>query len=276
MWNAFFKINNERFERRVKTLLNKSEKQNEEIISSIRYAQRLQQTIIRKLPKKSCERAELGLFYKAKDLVSGDFYFYQENGSKCLISVIDCTGHGVPGAFLSFVGHQGLKSAIDQWDWEDCATIVQQMDHHLVSNFKNSGQTGVSDGMDLSICLIDFEKNEIQSSGANGIIFLAKKNKVLHLKTSRQGIGGESKKVFYTQTSSFEKGDLLVLTSDGFYDQFGGERNKKLGRKRFVELLQNSRKLPSEKGISHIEKYWHDWSKNEEQVDDICLISIGF
>lgn len=272
----FFKINNGRFEKQVKTLLDQSEKQNEEIISSIRYAQRLQQTIINKLPKKACDRGELRLFYKAKDLVSGDFYFYQESGNKCLISVIDCTGHGVPGAFLSFVGHQGLKSAVDQWDWEDCGTLVQQLDHHVRSNFKKTGETVVNDGMDMSICLIDFDTNEIQSSGANGIIFLAKKDHVLHLKTSRQAIGGEGNKAFNTKTSSFEKGDLLVLTSDGYYDQFGGERNKKIGRKRFVELLQNCRELRSENSIKHIETYWHDWGKDEEQIDDICLISIGF
>lgn len=272
----FFKINNGRFEKQVKELLAQSEKQKEEIISSIRYAQRLQQTIINKLPKKACNRADLGLFYKAKDLVSGDFYFYREKGNKCLISVIDCTGHGVPGAFLSFVGHQGLKSAVDQWDWEDCGSLVQQLDQHVRGNFKKTGESLVNDGMDMSVCLIDFENNHIQASGANGIVFLAKNNEVIQVKTSRQSIGGEETKQFSTQVTSFEKGDLLVLTSDGYYDQFGGPRNKKLGRKRFVELLQKCRELRSENSINQIENYWHVWSENEEQIDDVCLISIGF
>lgn len=272
----FFKINNARYEKQVKALLEQSEKQKEEIVSSIRYAQRLQQTIINKLPQKACDQGDLGLFYKAKDLVSGDFYFYQESNKKCLISVIDCTGHGVPGAFLSFVGYQGLKAAVEQWDWEDCGALVQQLDHHVRSNFKKTGERLVNDGMDMSVCLIDFEKNEIQTSGANGIIFLAKREEVLHIKTSRQAIGGEGTKHFHTQTIGFEKGDLLVLTSDGYYDQFGGDRNKKLGRKRFVELLQNCRELRYENSIEHIEKYWHVWSEKEEQIDDVCLISIGF
>jgi serine phosphatase RsbU (regulator of sigma subunit) len=271
----FFKINNARFETQVKSLLRKSEFQKEEIISSIRYAERLQQSMLQSLPNKACNTSSLGIIYQPKDLVSGDFYFYLERDNKCLISVIDCTGHGVPGAFLSMIGHQGLKTAVDQWDWEDCGSLVQQLDQHVQYNFRRAGKEALNDGMDMSICLIDFEKQTIQSSGANGLIFLAEQNSVKHIKTLRKAIGGEESKNFSTHTFNFQKGDLLVLTSDGFYDQFGGERGKKMGRKRFTEMLAEGRQLRSENVSLFLQKQWSYWKKEEPQVDDVCLISVS-
>lgn len=272
----FFKINNARFETQVKSLLRKSEFQKEEIISSIRYAERLQQSMIQKLPNKACNSANLGIIYQPKDLVSGDFYFYREKNNKCLISVVDCTGHGVPGAFLSMIGHQGLKVAVDQWDWEDCGSLVQQLDLHVQNNFRKAGKEALNDGMDMSICLIDFEKQTIQSSGANGLIFLADQNSAHQIKTLRKAIGGDESKSFSTKTINFQEGDLLVLTSDGFYDQFGGDRGKKLGRKRFTEIIQEGRHLRSENVSQFMQNRWLTWKQDESQVDDVCLISVMF
>ncbi len=272
----FFKVNNARFETQVRSLLRKSERQKEEIISSIRYAERLQQSILQKLPNKACNTANLGLFYQPKDLVSGDFYFYRENKNKCLLSVIDCTGHGVPGAFLSMIGHQGLKSAVDHWDWEDCGSLVQQLDHYVQNNFRKAGKEALNDGMDMSICLIDFEKKTIQSSGANGLLFLAQQDSIIQIKTLRKAIGGEENKHFSTKTHHFQEGDLLILTSDGFYDQFGGDQGKKMGRKRFTEMLEEGRQLRSENVSVFLQNQWTTWKQEESQLDDVCLISIAF
>ena len=248
---------------------------NTDMLESIRYAQRIQQSI---LPDKiKIEQALNGGFvlYKPKDIVSGDFYWYYERNECIYIAAIDCTGHGVPGAFLSVLANSLLKKVVDNNVLEP-AEILYRLDDELQNELNGSNEYSSADGMDIALCKIDKSKSRLSFAGAFRPLVLVRLGEVIEYRGSRNPIGlyGDTKKVFEQIEIELQQGDSLYLFSDGYVDQFGGEQSKKLNKSRFRELLLTMQTMDVKEQEAFLEYALNNWKQQEEQTDDILVIGL--
>ena len=273
----------------------KIELQNNEIMQSIRYAGRIQEAILpdnNKLP----ENLEHFIFYKPKDIVSGDFYWFAEHYGKTVIVAGDCTGHGVPGAFMSILGISSLNDIINETDKElDSGEILYILRDKIITSLKQDTEDSISvSGIDLALIILDIKNNTIQFSGAKNPLFLIRNKKkpanfknadysitefdnytLYHFKPDKMHIGLYPVfQPFKTQSINFENEDTIYMFSDGFVDQMGGVLGKKLMNKRFKNMLLNiqNKKMSAQKEI--IERYFNKWKGNFEQTDDVILFGL--
>ncbi|PWJ39240.1 SpoIIE family protein phosphatase [Sediminitomix flava] len=255
--------------------------QHESKIKSIRYAETIQRSI---LPSKKISESmfpENFILYKPKDIVSGDFYWMSEHkDGKKLVGVIDCTGHGVPGAFVSMVGNNILSEIIYQKGILDPAEILDRLDKGLVKALQQ--EDGINDdGMDIGLCLvesIDNGQTKVTYSGSKNTSYFHTKNELQELKGDRRAIGGikrsqKATKQFTNHEVLLEKGDMLYLTTDGFQDQHNGERDK-LGSVKFKQLLDYSSKLEPCEQRGLLEAALAKHQAEEYQRDDITILGI--
>jgi serine phosphatase RsbU (regulator of sigma subunit) len=257
--------------------------QKHEITDSINYSKRIQNAILpeQSLLFKNIEHSFI--LYQPKDIVSGDFYFFEEGGAgKFYLAVADCTGHGVPGAFMSMIGSKELIEVIKTN--HQPSDILSALNIGIRKTLKQSNlEIGIKDGMDIAFLLIEMksknEKLNISYSGANRPLWILKNNQkeILEIKATKTAIGGYTldNQVFVQHELCLEKGDAIYLFSDGYADQFGGDSGKKMMTKRFKELLiENSHLSMKEQGIQ-LENYFNKWKGNtNEQVDDVLIIGI--
>tara|TARA_R110002096_G_scaffold435928_1_gene664353 strand:+ start:7392 stop:9188 length:1797 start_codon:yes stop_codon:yes gene_type:complete len=249
-----------------------------QVTDSIKYAQRIQQAI---LPPESYVKKLLPdsfIFYKPKDIVSGDFYWMGEANDKVFFAAVDCTGHGVPGAFMSIVGYNQLKQAIITTNGGSPAAILDDLNRGVAETLHQNDPNSTSkDGMDLSLCSLDYKTLELEYAGAFNPLYLLRDGEINQVKANKFPIGS----FIQGKTSSFtnnkvqlQKGDIVYIFSDGYADQFGGPRGKKMMYKKFREILiTNSNKpLPDQKEV--LRSNLIDWMGNEEQVDDIIIIGV--
>lgn len=252
---------------------------NLKITDSINYAKRIQHAI---LPSEELIRSYLPdsfIFYRPKDIVSGDFYWFTSNGSKLIIAIADCTGHGVPGAFMSMIGNTLLNEIVNVKNISEPDQILDHLNKGVVSLLHQATSESVEqdDGMDISILAIDKTNNEIEYAGANHIAYLFNPTLQKTLKGDVFSIGGMFGKTdinFSSQKVKVEKGATIYLFTDGFMDQFGGEKNTKFLSSNFLQLLQNvqSYDLDKQKGI--IDAAFNSWKGNIVQTDDVLLMGI--
>lgn len=248
------------------------QQQKNEITDSINYAQRIQQAI---LPYRSdISIRDFFILYKPKDIVSGDFYFYRETPDGYLAAVADCTGHGVPGAFMSLIGSKELKEITEQC--HEPGKILSRLNKAVKQTLKQNNDDATRDGMD--IVLVHVNGNRITYAGANRPLWYVSSghNELKELKATKHAIGGltDNTQEFEEHVLELQKGDVIYLCSDGFADQFGGDKGKKLTTKKMKEnLLSISGKLMSEQE-SHLGHTIEAWRGNIEQLDDICVIGI--
>jgi len=251
------------------------ENQNKEIIQSINYAQRLQDAI---LPSKKLLEAmfrDFDIFFRPKDIVSGDFYWLESTEKYTFFALADCTGHGVPGALVSVVGDNALNRCINKLMLTDPGEILDRLTILVEHTFDNADGI-VSDGMDICLCRWD-HKSELVYSGAFNPLYLLRKNEFLDFKADRQPIGKFIKRSPFTSTKiEVSKGDQIFLFSDGYLDQFGGEKGKKLKSTGFKEHLLSALNNSENPFNDALGKSFRDWRKNEEQIDDICILRVGF
>ncbi|MCU0359542.1 MAG: SpoIIE family protein phosphatase [Bacteroidia bacterium] len=251
---------------------------NKEITDSISYAKRLQQSILPSINAIKKRFSNHFIVYKPKDIVSGDFYWFKEISDKeVLIAAADCTGHGVPGAFVSFVCNSSLNSVISELGITNPGLILDKTSEYVQTAFSQYGELDVKDGMDIALCNFIRSDTGVQLnySGANNSICVVKKNKLTVLEATRQPIGsGKAKEKFITHSILLDKGDMVYLFTDGFIDQFGGPKSKKYKSKNFYSFLQN---ISTEK-IDHqellVNKEFADWMGSNFQVDDVMVIGI--
>lgn len=206
-----------------------------------------------------------------RDELSGDFFFYYPNGGSPYISVIDCTGHGVPGAFVSLMANKALHQSVRKHGDLGPAEVMLDVQRRFTREFISQGSQYVHDGMDLMLCRIDRKNQKIISAGARGIGFLIRENELLQLDTDRRSIGDGSFDAFEQYEYSFSRGDLLVLTSDGFQDQFGGEKNKKIGKRRLRGILEELHDKSPAEAKRRLNLFLSTWKDQSEQTDDICI-----
>jgi len=249
------------------------EGRSKDLMDSINYAQRIQHAM---LPSRSSIGSifpEYFLFFRPKDIVSGDFYWTHENEKYQFIAVGDCTGHGVPGCMMSVLGINLLIEIVENKRIIDTDIILNELRNGILLAFDKEGKsTEYKDGMDLVLVRIDRKNNSYIFSGAQNSIYHLSPDKLEVRSADKQPIGFyHSMDFFGKQEFSYQDGDILVLFTDGFADQFGGPKKKKFGYKNFRELLFENRERDQEKVLT---KTFYEWKGELEQVDDICVFGI--
>ncbi len=256
------------------------EEKNSQIIDSINYAKRIQDAIL--IPEEEIKLflPELFIYYEPKDIVSGDFYWFSKIDEKYIIAAIDCTGHGVPGAFMSMIGNTLLNEIVNVKNITKPDIILSQL-HIGVRNAlqQNRKDSESEDGMDMSLCTIDKRNKRFQFAGAKNHIYVIQNDKLKVLKANYHSIGGRPLREdievsFSSYDFMFDENTTIYMLSDGYMDQFGGIDNTKFNTKRFKEMLLNNIELPMAKQKDVIKKTIHDWKGNTKQVDDILVMGV--
>jgi serine phosphatase RsbU (regulator of sigma subunit) len=267
--------------------VNKSiEVKSKEIKDSIQYAKRIQSAILTSKEEITQNLTNSLLVYLPKDIVAGDFYWHKQKDNLVFYAVADCTGHGVPAAMVSVICNHALNTCVNDFELTNPDEILGKAREIVVEAFNNQA-TSIQDGMDISLCVLDkndLEKDGFYSSlkwaGANSPLWLIRtlKNKETELfeyKPNKQPIGKTLNPTpFTTNTISLQKEDSLFIFSDGFCDQFGGERGKKFMSKQFKNFLISISDLSMDTQKELILEKFRDWRGNNEQVDDVCIIGV--
>ena len=253
------------------------ENKNINITDSINYANKIIEALLP--PRKNLEKmfSDSFILYLPKDIVSGDFYWFIEKNNFIYIAAVDCTGHGIPGAFMSIIGLDLFRNYI-KINKTDPARILNKMNLEIRNILqKQSKDIKIKDGMDLAFCIIDKQKNKLKFSGAFNPLYLIRDGNLTQLKADRFTIGQantDKNDIFSTQNFNIQKNDVIYLFTDGYTDQFGGNEDKKFKFRRFRHLLLSiyNKELKEQKRLlelAHIE-----WKRNYEQVDDILIIGL--
>jgi len=274
--NKNFEVKNQQIQKSNEEFINK----NKEMIDSINYAKEIQNAV---LPKESYMQqffSETFLINMPKDIVSGDFYWCAQRGSKFIVAVGDCTGHGVPAALISMMGYNKLNHIVNIIGLTKPSHILEQLDFEIREAFKKEDSEHViPDGMDIAICAIDRKNNMVEFSGANRPLYYLKNDKLEIIKGSKKSIGGISEDIdtdFTNHTISKDTIESIYLFTDGFMDQFGGIQGKKFLCKRFRELISSTRIYTMKEQQELLIDALNDWKGEREQTDDICLLGIRF
>ncbi|KOY85117.1 hypothetical protein AD998_02185 [bacterium 336/3] len=252
--------------------------QNKQITDSIIYAQRIQKAILPSKNQIVQAFPETFIYFKPRDIVSGDFYWFAERDNKIVVAVVDCTGHGVPGAFMSMIGNTLLNQIVLERGITRPAEILNQLHEEVRFALKQDEilEEGAKDGMDIAICVFHQLHNILEFAGANNGMYLIRNNKLEEIKGDRMGIGGAKRGVernFTNQIIKLGKEDTIVyLASDGFADQFGGESNKKFmaGSLKKLLLELNDKSLKAQH--LQLNKVMEEWRGSYKQIDDQLIV----
>lgn len=256
------------------------EKKNRDITDSINYAKRIQGSILPPIHKLEMDFPGSFVFYRPRDIVSGDFYWFDKvSNSKFLIVCADSTGHGVPGALMSMIGTTLIKDISMRMTVQSPSDVLSMLDNEIASmlNVQTSPDGEKStDGMDLTVCEIDLKTNYLRFASAMRPIMLYHKNELLYLRGSRNAIGGylAENKEFENQGYQLNKGDILYMFTDGYPDQFGGPYGKKYKIVRLKNLLADICSMPVEKQKLMILNEFDNWKGDQDQVDDVLFMCI--
>ena len=262
----------------VETAHRRLEEKNSEILDSINYARRIQSAILppKKLVKEYLENSFI--LYKPKDIIAGDFYWIERgtgpNDKSIFFAAADCTGHGVPGAMMSVMCSNALTKCVKELGLTTPAQVLDETARIVASRFERSEEQ-VQDGMDIALCMLSLNSRKVQFSGAYNPLWIIRKGELLETKADKQPIGQyEYRKPFTNNTIDLEIGDVLYIFSDGFVDQFGGERGKKFKSKAFKLLLMGMQDKSMEEQRIELDEIFENWKGNLEQVDDVCVIGV--
>jgi ligand-binding sensor domain-containing protein/serine phosphatase RsbU (regulator of sigma subunit) len=249
------------------------EEKNRDITASIRYAERIQRAM---LPREE-HYPDLFVLYMPKDIVSGDFYWMYDNGDSLLIAAVDCTGHGVPGAFMSIIGHNSLNKVVREFGLTRPSAILDQLNAEVNKAILQSQEKGINDGMDLTLISYHRKTKTVDLAGAYNPLYQVRNGEVIVHKTDRFPIGMhslEQKKSFTNIQLDIQPGDMLYMTSDGYADQFGSSEAKKFKAVNVKRILSEIYSLPVADQKARLEKEILEWKGDLPQVDDIMFIGM--
>jgi PAS domain S-box-containing protein len=254
---------------------------NTEITDSIRYAKRIQQAILPDEEESYRLLPEHFVLFLPKDIVSGDFYFIEPINTNTGVHLsgfasVDCTGHGVPGAFMSLLGHSFFKQALTETGVNSAGETLDFVNKKLVNSLKYKHLIGVRDGMDASFGVLNRTTNDFYFAGANNPCLIISDGEVIEIPADKRSIGQEDDPAikFTTHSRKMKKGDMIFLYSDGYADQFGGPKGKKFKYKQLDDLLLANCLKPLGQQRELLEKTFLDWKGSLEQVDDVLIIGV--
>ncbi|MCS7018204.1 MAG: tetratricopeptide repeat protein [Cytophagales bacterium] len=260
--------------------LNELEQKNRNIIASLNYAQRIQSAILPSETRIKKSLPEWFVLYRPRDIVSGDFYWFQDiglleqskAGERMLIAAADCTGHGVPGAFMSVIGNDLLNQIVNIHNVHQPAAILQLLEKGLQKSLQKDSIEN-RDGMELAVCYLDLPAAKMYFSGAMSSLYYVQSSQLHAIKGDKVAIGAVPEGfAFQEHVILIDKPTTVYLCSDGFQDQFGGANNRKFMVKRLRETLQQAAQMPFEKQKPYLEAVLNDWMGQQPQIDDIMLM----
>lgn len=255
------------------------EKQRKSLMDSIRYAGNIQKAI---LPSKEVFQHILPnsfVLFKPRDIVSGDFFWITKKEHRVVVVAADCTGHGVPGAFMSILGITYLNEITTKEDFPNANRILNALREKIMKALHQTGdELEQRDGMDLALYIVDYEKKQLQFAGANNPLYLIRKNSLIEYKGDRMpiGINATEEKSFVNNMIQLENNDSIYIFTDGYADQFGGPEGKKLKYRQFRQILMNLQKASVK---TQKEKLWSEfleWKGQHDQVDDVLIIGYRY
>jgi serine phosphatase RsbU (regulator of sigma subunit) len=257
-------------------LSNELTHKNNQITDSIKYAERIQNSILPVPELFDKLLPDYFVLYQPKDIVSGDFFYLSEQSGKIFLAVADCTGHGVPGAFMSLLGYNGLVNLIEVLGLTNPNQILRELNRLLFKMFENERMESLV-GMEIGLCVIDKQAKTIDFAGAGMDLFLFENNELIVFPKNFRSIGtlNEMKnKLPEVQPVSYKEGAMLYLSTDGFKDQIGGPNQKKFMKKRFLKLLNDIHSLDIFYQKKDLETTMQDWRRGEMQLDDILVLGV--
>ncbi len=258
------------------------DEKNKEIMDSITYAKRLQEAILPSIDSVKKYLPDSFVYYKPKDIVAGDFYYFENSlldENLFFLAAADCTGHGVPGALVSVVCSNALNRCVKELRLTDSGKILDSTRDLVLETFTKNNQE-VRDGMDISFCTISIQKDKnkktkLNWSGANNPLWYIQDGELKEISATKQPIGKtENPKPFISHVVELNKGDMFYLFTDGYADQFGGEKRKKFKYKPLKELLLEIHKLHPEEQHAILSQRFNEWCGDLEQVDDVCIVGV--
>lgn len=248
-----------------------------DVTDSIIYAKRLQYSILPPDDKilKICP--DSFVYFKPKDIVSGDFYWFEQIDNISLYAAVDCTGHGVPGAFMSLVGANGLNSAVREHRITKPSEILNQLNAYVADSLnKDNEDSQIRDGMDMTICAVNYDTMTLEYAGANNPLYIIRDNEFIIIKADKFAIASfkPGEKQYTNHTIQLQKGDVVYVFSDGYADQFGGSKGKKFMYKNFRSLLLEVHEKPMDEQKQILYQELKDWQGEMEQIDDVLVIGL--
>jgi len=268
---------NQNLEQKVIERTKQIEQQNTEITDSIHYASRIQSALLP--PDEELDRLLPSYFLlnRPRDIVSGDYYWVSSKDNQVIVAVADCTGHGVPGAFMSMLGIAFLNEIVNQTETIVANEILNQLREQLIKSLRQTGKDDKTrDGIEIALCMIDFDKKKLQYSGAIRPLYLIRNNELSEIKGDYMPIGiheGE-KHSFSNKEMQFQENDIIYLFSDGYVDQMGGPDRKTFRSKYFKQLLIDIHQESLNKQKEMLERTYEEWRGDVEQIDDILVMGI--
>lgn len=268
---------NQTLEQKVIDRTKKIESQNQEITSSIQYASKIQSALLPQDEELYNLLPSYFILSKPKDIVSGDYYWVTNKDGKTIIAVADCTGHGVPGAFMSILGVTFLNEIISKAVTIRANEILNQLSGQVIKSLHQTGKNDKTrDGMEIGLCVVDPEKHKLQFSGAFRPLYIFRENELQEFKGDSMPIGiYEQEDQSFTNTEIlFNKGDIIYLFSDGYVSQLGGTEKKTFRSESFKKLLIDIHALTMPEQKKALEEKFLEWKGNYDQIDDIMIMGI--
>ena len=262
------------------------QEKNKEIVDSINYAKRLQDALIPPIDVFKKILPNSFVLFKPKDIVSGDFYWIakinttkhdEANEELVVYSVADCTGHGVPGAFMSLIGLKIFNQSVKQSNVNTPADALDYLNHEVYNTVNKHSETDniIRDGMDVALCSINFKTLMLSFSGAKNPVYIVRNKELHEIKGDKQPIGSfDTLEPFTNQDYQLLKGDMIYIFSDGYADQFGGPKGKKLKYKPFKEMLMSNSDKSLNDQENELNELFENWRGDLEQLDDVCVIGV--
>lgn len=274
---TYIKNENNSYEKQLTEINESYEEKKVYILESLKYASRIQKAIIGGKDDILKRFKDGFIIFKPKDIVSGDFYWFSEIGDEKLVVAADCTGHGVPAAFMTIMGNNFLNEIVYDEGVLSPEKILFALDQKIIQKLSDVEGQKVNDGMDISILKINEKTKSIVYASAMNSMIKISQNELFTISGARVPVGsnqyGKSKQ-YYKTDINYKEGDKFYLFTDGYQDQFGGPKGKKFQRKKMRNLLHQISKLPMAEQRDLLERTLSDWQKDEEQTDDILLIGL--
>jgi len=254
------------------------DKKNRDLTASITYASRLQRGILPATENLKKYFPDSFIFFQPRDIVSGDFYWFAEKDDRCMLVAADCTGHGVPGALMSMIAHSSLNKAFFEYQAHSPDLLLKITSDEIVRNL-DQNTNRISEGMDAIACAYLPKENNLLFAAAKNSIFYVKNNEMQEIKGDNCSVGGYlpgENRNFTLHCLSIDEPIMIYLSSDGYYDQFGGERGKKMGRRKFQEILVEIHQKPMEQQRKYLQLFFQKWANeaSEKQLDDVMVIGL--